>query len=129
MPQDSRTGFGLAETFDKDNAATFGLREDGTPKGYGYFGMLPYSGADRPPGTFSTELSYDSEVDGKRLFYPILVPTLTREEIDHILSGAEPTDAMYNKAIEHALTRMQSNKSPFAEPHERYPLPEYKKAR
>lgn len=117
-----------SKPFDVNDASTFGLREDGTPKGMGFFGMLPSKDPRFPKGSFSSELSYDSDVNGKKLFYPILVPTMTREEIDHILSGADPTDAMHDKAIDHALGRIKNNLSPFAGPGEQIPLPPYKKA-
>ena len=117
-------GLGL-KPFDVNDSSTFGLRLNGTPKGYGFFGMLPSQDPSQHPGTYSSELSYNTDVQGRNLLYPILVPTLTREEIDHILSGKEPTDAMHDKAIDHALMRIKNWQSPFAEPHERYPLPDY----
>jgi len=93
------------------NVAPYGLREDGTPKGRGFFGLLP-SQAEK--GKVVSELSADAEVNGRRLFFPLLVPTLTREQIDLLVSGKEPTAEIYEKAIQHAQARIRSGKSPFA---------------
>ncbi len=101
-------------------AAPYGLREDGTPKGLGYFGVLRSKDGRHD---VSSELSADSIINGKRLFYPLLVPTLNRDEIDLLLSGAKPTDAIYDKAIEHAFQRIKAGKSPFAGEGEQIPLP------
>ena len=101
----------------------FKLRQDGTPKGQGYFGELPSTNPAWPKGTVSTELSANSTIDGKDLFYPLLTPNLTRAEIDHLLAGKKPTDAIYSKAIEHAQARIKAGKSPFAGQGERAPLP------
>lgn len=109
-----------------DPTAPFGVREDKTPKGMGYFGMLPYRGKDAKPNSFSTELSFDTDVDGHKLFAPLLVPSLSRFEVDHLLEGKEPTPEIYNKAIKHAQGRMVLGKSPFAGPKDEIqPLPKY----
>jgi hypothetical protein len=82
-------------------------------KGKGYFGMLPHKG-----GGSSTEISSDN---GK-MDYPLLVPTLTKEERQHLLDGKDPTDAIYEKAEAHANRRLKEGKSPYAKPSElRYP--------
>ncbi len=97
----------------------YGLREDGTPKGSGYFGEL--KGRDG----VSTELSFDFEhPEHGKIFAPLLVPSLSREEIDHLLSGARPTDAIYDKAQEFAIQRLLQKKPMFAAPGEMYPLPQ-----
>lgn len=82
-------------------------REMGAPgmKGLGYFGALP-----RPGGGISTELA--GEQDG--LYFPLMVPTLTKEELDLLLSGGRPTETIWKKAREHAILRGQSGKDPFA---------------
>lgn len=91
----------------------YGNRADGTPKGMGYFGELK-----RPDGKVSTELSVTSsdvkDKDGKEIEFPLLVPSLTRKEVDHLLSDGKPTDAIMGKAIAHAKERMAAGKSPFA---------------
>src|SRR5262245_58678233 len=99
--------------------ADYGLREDKTPKGKGYFGEL-----HRPDGGYSTELSFDFDhPEHGKVFAPLLVPTLTRAEINHLLSGAVPTEAIYNKAQDFAVQRIISGKPTFALPGELYPVP------
>ncbi len=91
-------------------------------KGPGYFGPLK-----RPDNDMSTELSVgfnDPEFGGKETEVPLLVPTLTREEINYLLSGKEATPEILNKAKEHALLRIRSNKDPFAQAGEQGQLPQ-----
>lgn len=99
-------------------AQGYGRRLDGTPKGEGFFGALPNA-----KGMPSTELSFDFSVDGKNILAPLLVPTLTRQEIQHLLENRPPTEAIYRKAQDHALGRMRAGKSQWAIPGEVYPLP------
>ena len=83
-------------------------------KGSGYFGPIPAQGGAM------TELS--AEADGME--FPLVVPTLTRQELDLLSSGAPPPDAIYNKAQQHALRRAKSGQSPFADPFGlKYPFP------
>ena len=89
---------------------SYGLRADGTPKGPGFFGSL-----NRPDGKVSTELSIGVSFNGKETEIPLLVPTLTTDETDHLLSGKKHTKAMVDKAVAHAKERMKQGKSPFAE--------------
>jgi len=98
--------------------ADYGLREDGTPKGDGFLGVLK-----RPDGQVSSELSFSAEVNGKKIFAPLIVPTLTRQELDHLLGGGQPTQQIYDKAIQHALERQKAGKDMFAIPGEIYPQP------
>ena len=49
----------------------FGMREDGTPKGMGWLGLLK-----RPDGKVSSELSVGVEINGKETLLPLFVPTL-----------------------------------------------------
>jgi hypothetical protein len=99
----------------------YGKREDGTPKGLGFFGELPYRAGREP--AIATELSAEVDMDDGKLFFPLLVPTLDRKEIDHLLAGEKPTDGIYEKAIQHALGRIKSGKSPFADNGEQRPPP------
>ena len=96
--------------------APFGLRNSGdSAKGKGFFGML-----QRPDGGFSSELSAENGAGE----FPLIVPTLTREELNQLLSGAPPTDVIYRKAQAHAAERMQKGLNPFAQDNElRYPMP------
>ena len=87
----------------------YGNRPDGTAKGAGFFGEL-----NRPDGNISTELSIGVNFDDKETQIPLLVPTLSRGEIDHLLSGKQATRAIVDKAAQFALGRMREGKSPFA---------------
>ncbi len=96
-------------------AARYGLREDGTPKGEGYYGKVA-----RPnnPANFSTELSTstsDFAQNGKDVLHPLMVPGLTKQELDNLVAGGTPTQAVYDKALDHARMRVAQGKSPFAD--------------
>ena len=100
--------------------ADYGLREDGTPKGLGYFGELK-----RPDNNVSTELSFDFDhPDYGNVFAPLLVPTLTKDEIDHLLSDKKPTPEIYQKAQDFAVQRLKAKQPTFAMPNEIYPVPQ-----
>lgn len=99
-------------------AQGYGQRLDGSQKGNGYFGPIK-----RPDGAVSTELSFDFDQDGKNIAAPLLVPTLSLDEINHLMSGAKPTDAIYDKATAHALDRIKAGKPTWALPDELYPVP------
>lgn len=105
----------LKDSVSRIDLAPYGLRHSGEgAKGNGYFGPM------RGREGVVTELSAEDD-DGE---YPLVVPTLTREELDHLLSGGEPTEMIYNKARSYAEKRKGAGKSPFADPSElRYPMP------
>lgn len=104
------SNIGLRMTQGDRSLAPYGLRHDGAgAKGRGFMGPLT-----RPDGGVSTELSAGMNVDGKDAEVPLLVPTLSKEEIAHLLSDGEPTGEIYAKAMEHAQQRMRSGQSPFA---------------
>tara|TARA_Y100000310_G_scaffold136383_2_gene135250 strand:- start:161 stop:454 length:294 start_codon:yes stop_codon:yes gene_type:complete len=88
----------------------YGNRADGTKKGQGFFGPL-----NRPDGKVSTEISIGVEFDGKKMLIPTMVPTLTEEELQHLLDGNQPTSGIVQKAIDHAKMRMRLDLSPFAD--------------
>ncbi len=73
-------------------------------KGKGYFGLM------KSKDGMSTEISSDNG----EFSYPLMVPTLTRSELNLLLEGKEPTDAIYDKAEAHARKRIEEGKSPFA---------------
>ena len=102
----NQNGYGPTTT---DAGAGYGSRADGTQKGRGFLGELK-----RPDGGVSTEISVGVNIGGKETEIPTLVPTLTRSEIDYLLSGGRPTDAIVDKAVKHAKERMAMGKSPFA---------------
>ena len=97
----------------------YGNRQDGSPKGDGFFGKL-----NRPDGSVSTEISIGVGMNGKEMNIPLIVPTLTKKELNYLLStDVEAKDFFNNmppsimdKAYEHAQTRMKSGMSPFAGP-------------
>lgn len=107
----------------------YGKRANGTAKGRGFFGELKTK-----DGQVMTELGSNSDVDGEDLHYPLINPSLTRAEIDHLTSGGDPTPEMHDKSIRHALDRKAAGKNPFASDDEDLiPLPatekeEYSKA-
>jgi hypothetical protein len=91
----------------------------GTVKGKGYFGEVPMN-----QGGAMTEYSSAFEQDGKLVSHPLLVPTLTKQEIDLLRMGIEPTPEIYRKAQDYAQQRIGAGQSPFASPQElRYPVP------
>jgi len=97
----------------------FGKPEDRV-KGLGYFGQLK-----RPDGMLSTELSAGvsgPEYGGKEIQIPLLVPTLTQDEINLLLSGGKVTEEIYRKAEEHARMRLSKGLDPFAQPGEQKPI-------
>ncbi len=88
----------------------YGKRQDGTSKGRGFLGELK-----RPDGGVSTEITVGVNIDGKETEIPTLVPTLTTPEINSLLRGNRPSDAIVQKAVEHAKLRMSQGKSVFAD--------------
>ena len=82
-------------------------------KGAGFFGPLLDSN-----NKVATEISEDGIINGKKVSYPLLVPSLTQEERQWLLDGKEPTEAIRVKAVQNAQQRMLEGKSPFAKPNE-----------
>jgi hypothetical protein len=98
-------------------APDFGKRPDGSKKGKGWLGVI-----DLGEGNVATEYSTQSDavkVNGKRVDFPTLVPTLTPEEIEtmkKVISGkGSIPEPIMQKAITHARERIAANKSVFAE--------------
>jgi len=117
-----------------ERVKTYGLRTDGTPKGPGFFGELPRKDN---PSSFSGELGATADLktpDGRPVLFPLLVPTLTRQEIDYLLStsklnSADPKaraieNTIYRKAQDFAAQRIAKGLSPFATHGEQVPLPQ-----
>ena len=109
-----------------NSLAPFGLRysesvfDQPQVKGRGYLGVIPTA-----EGMPMTELSSSFELDGKVIQHPLIVPTLTAQEIQLLQMGAEPTPEIYNKAQQFALSRIKQGLSPFATPQDlRMPMPE-----
>ena len=89
----------------------YGLRPDGTPKGQGYLGELK-----RPDGGVMTEYSIGVTINGKDMDIPTVVPTLNKDEINQLLNlkdGEQPSDAIAQKAVDHAKIRLAAGKNVF----------------
>jgi hypothetical protein len=95
----------------------YGDRPDGSKKGKGWLGDVYLENGD-----VATEFSTQSDavkVNGKRINFPTLVPTLTPEELGVMkkviaTNGSIPEEIM-QKAIQHARKRLSENKSVFVE--------------
>ena len=91
-------------------------RVDGKQKSEtGFLGPIPNTAT----GKTMTEVSMGIEIDGEEVLIPLLVPSLTEEEIK-IMQNMEIEGNIENvpqsikdKAIEHAIQRMKENKNPF----------------
>ncbi len=110
------------DNFTDKGVAPYGMRHGSiSPKGKGFFGDLK-----RPDGDSSTELSSEFEYEGKKVEYPLIVPTLSKAELDILLKGEQPTDEIYDKAESWAKFRINKGMSPFASSagNEKFPAPE-----
>lgn len=110
-------------------AGPYGKREDGTAKGEGYFGTIPRTDGGNQ---ISGELSVGVNINGKETLIPTMVPTLTKPELDFLLSADKNAIfdrknpmavGIMDKAVAYAKQRMSQGKSVWAEPGEKYPLP------
>jgi hypothetical protein len=93
------------------------LRPDGTPKGNGWLGVLPVKYPDGGTGV-ATEYSVGIGLAGKNVIIPSLVPTLTPEEQQLMLSDIIPNHKpvppnIMQKAVGHAKERIKLGLSPF----------------
>lgn len=119
------TGQGLRRLYSKSGLAPYGVRHDGSaPKGKGYFGEIANSRGDS-----MTEFSMTVPLLGREREIPLIVPTLTADEINvlkKVENGeiARVPNTIRMKAIDHAESRIKEGKSPFAGPTElRVPKP------
>ena len=100
--------------------APYGIRHAGDSlKSTGYFGFV------RAPDGVSTEISSEDEYGRE---YPLMVPTLSRAELDALVRyEGDPEyvpSRVYQKAEDWAAQRRAAGMSPFAQPTElRYPVP------
>jgi hypothetical protein len=83
-------------------------REDGSLKGPGWLG--PYK---NKKGQMVTEYSIGVPIDGKEMDIPSLVPGLTPEEINQVVSGRVP-ESVLQKAVEHAEGKVKNKQSVWA---------------
>ena len=117
--------YGLSTGRDGQGLAPYGTRyaesvnQPTTAKGRGYLGNV---GTMQEP---MTELSASSDFGGRTVRYPLIVPTLTADELNLLRSGGEPTQEIYGKAQQYALGRLSRGQDPFATTQElRYPQPQ-----
>jgi hypothetical protein len=95
----------------------YGKRPDGSDKGSGWLGEMKL-----PDGSVATEYTMQSDavqVGGKRVDFPTLVPTLTKEEIQLMTSDIIPNkkpipEPIIQKAIQHAKGKIAKGESVFA---------------
>lgn len=99
---------------------TWAKRADGSQKGNGWLGLLR-----RPDGGVSSEISIGVEINGKEQDIPLLVPTLSRPEVDKLLTlktdenfNQNLPQSIKNKAVAFARKRLDAGESPFASPDE-----------
>ena len=90
------------------------VRIDGTAKGAGYFGSVPYTAV--PGDYYMTEQS----IGHAHELRPLLVPTLTPDELVKASLGT-PDRAMFEKADRHAADRLRAGKPVWARPGEQSP--------
>ena len=93
--------------------ATWGTRPDGSTKGKGFLGALK-----RPDGAISTEISVGVNIDGKEMDIPTMVPTLSRPELDKLMTlgpDEKIPESIVKKAADHAKARIAAGKSVFAD--------------
>lgn len=95
----------------------YGKRPDGSKKGKGWLGAI-----DLGTGDVATEYTTQSDavkVDGKRIDFPTLVPTLTAQEVEQmkkiIVGKGNIPEPIMQKAIEHARKQLAAGKSVFVE--------------
>lgn len=105
----------------------YGNRADGTKKGSGFFGEIK-----RPDGNVMTEISIGVGLNGKETQVPLIVPTLTKQEMDYLLKNdpkaknfmSKMPPTIIDKAVEHAVGRINAGRSPFADQNDKpVPLP------
>ena len=94
-------------------------RTDGSKKGNGFLGVLPIKYPDGSTGV-ATEYSVGVNMDGQEVEVPTLVPTLTPEETNLMVTDVIPgrkqvPESVMRKAIEHARERIGQGLSPFAD--------------
>lgn len=101
-----------------------GAREDGSSKGRGFMGKMK-----RPNDELeSSELSIGVNIDGQDVLIPAMVPTLTKSQLNVLLSlppKTLPPRDIIQAAIKFAQDRISKGLPPFARVDEEgtYPVP------
>jgi hypothetical protein len=98
--------------YNQGSMANWGNRPDGSSKGTGWLGALNMQDGSNK---LATEMTIGVSIDGREMNIPMLVPTLAKEEIDYLLKGGKPNKVIVDKAVKHAISRMQSQQSPYAD--------------
>lgn len=99
----------------------YGFRADGTREGRGWLGELKL-----PNGKVATEYGMGIEIGGREVEIPLIVPTLTPDEVKLMVNDIMPNqkevpDSVARKAIDHAIKRMREGKSVWADTPSGYP--------
>lgn len=101
---------------DQVDRSQWDKRADGSTKGDGFLGVLK-----RPDGRVSSEISYGTtDVTGKEMDIPLLVPTLTPDEVQYLLKAdiSKPDQippGIVSKAVAFARQRVAAGKPVFAQ--------------
>lgn len=99
-------------------------RADGSEKGMGWLGLRR-----RPDGNVSSEISSGIQVNGKEMDVPLMVPGLTKPELDYLMTNDPDLEknpdffkkmprSILQKAQNFAKRRIEQGKSPFRQPDE-----------
>ena len=100
------------------NRADWGKRIDGSDKGLGYLGVLKAPTISNPKDV-ATEYTTGVQINGKEVDIPVLVPGLSREQVQEVLKAVseekEVSPAILAIATKHAEKRIANGLSVFAE--------------
>lgn len=87
------------------------VRHDGSGlKGQGYYGALPMQDGS---GRTATEYSIGVNMNEKDMDIPTMVPGLSRDQLEYILTYGKTTPEINNIAAEHAQKRLKAGLSPY----------------
>lgn len=89
-----------------------GMREDWSPKGYGHLGMLPMR-----DGSVMTEQTIGVDFGKGEEYIPLIVPTLSDEEIKLLMGGEKPTRDMVRKASDYVWERRAQGLFDYSDPY------------
>ena len=92
----------------------YGYRADGSPKGPGWLGEIKL-----PRGGIATEYTVSTEINGKQMEIPMLVPGLSKKELKDLISiidnNSDIPDTLFEKAKTHAVSKIEQGESVFYE--------------
>jgi hypothetical protein len=90
----------------------YGYRRDGSPKGPGWLGEIAL-----PKGGVATEYTVGTEIGGKKMDIPMLIPGLSKKELQDLISvidsGSDIPDTLFQKAKAHAVSKVEQGESVF----------------